>query len=130
MAYTPLSGKNGKVTYGSSPKTVAVTKWSIKDDGGVLKLPNTTDGMRRIAGLGDSTGTFECHIDVDVTAAYETDLAVGTIVKLQFYTDGTKSYTYTNAIITGRSISNEVEGSYDGSFEWALASGTPVAAPA
>lgn len=128
MAYTPISGKDGKVTYGIGPSTVAVTGWTRTHTGGVLRLPNTTDGIRRIAGLADVTGTFDCH--VDSVGTYETDLVPGTIVALNLYTTAAKKYTETSAIITDVAYKNEVEGSYDATYSWALASGTPATAPA
>lgn len=126
---TIISGKSGKVTYGVTPTVLAITKWTLKITGGVLKVPNTTDGMRRIAGLPDAEGTIVVHVDTAATT--EADLAVNTILtSLKLFTDGTKSYSYTSAIITDVEYGNEVEGTYDATISWALAVGAPVNAPA
>lgn len=125
---TPISGKDGKVTYGTGPTTMAITKWSLKNNSNAIDVSNTTDGRRRIAGLPDAEGTVEVH--VDTAATYETDLAVGTIVNLALYTLSNKKYTVNYAIIDSIDYSNEVEGTYDATFAWKLAQGTPPVAPA
>jgi hypothetical protein len=128
MATTPISGKLGKVTYGSGPTTLAVTDWSMNNSAGTLDLPNTVDGRLRIPGLGDADGDFNVHVDTAVTT--EADLAVGTILALNLYTDGTKKYAIAHAIIDKIAYKNAVEGSYDAAVTWKLASGVPTNAPA
>jgi len=124
---TPISGKNGKVTYGGSPTTVAITDWSLKLDPSLIDVSNTTDGRARIAGLGDVDGSFKTH--VDTASTYEADLAPGTSVTLKLYTDGTKCYTVL-AIMDAPDITNKVDGTYDITFNFKLNGAMPTLSPA
>ena len=125
---TPIAGTACKVTYGATPTTCAVTEWTYKPMGNTIDVSNGVDGRRRIAGLPDCEGTFKLH--VDTAATYEADLAKGTLVTLNFFTDSAKKYSSIAAIIEDVEYSNSVEGTYDATFTWKLASGTAPDAPA
>jgi hypothetical protein len=121
MPTSPISGKDGKVQYGSGPTTLAITKWSLKMSNDVQDVHNTTDGIRRIPGLSDAEGDVEGH--VDTAADLSATLSDGDIVTLKLFTDGTKFYQL-SAIIEDLEFSSEVEGTYDFSFSYKLASGS------
>jgi hypothetical protein len=124
---TPIAGQHGKITYGSGPTTLAITNWSYKPMANPIDVSNTTDGRRRIAGLGDAEGSFDVH--VDTAATMEADLAPGTILAVNMFTDGTKKYAIANAIIDTIEYKVEVEGTYDASISWKLASGSYATSP-
>jgi SH3-like domain-containing protein len=124
---TPISGQHLKVTYGTGPTTLAATNWKANPKGNPIDVSNGVDGRRRIAGLGDADGSFDVHVDTAATT--EADLAAGTLVTLNLYTDAAKRYPAIAAIIDSVDISNEVEGTYDASIKWSLASGTFPSAP-
>lgn len=120
MPTTPISGKDGKVTYGAGANTLGITKWTLKKKGNTQDVSNTTDGRRRIKGLPDAEGDVEGH--VDSAADLSATLAEGDVVTLKLYTDGTKFYSLT-AIVEELEFSNEVEKTYDFKFKYQLASG-------
>ncbi len=125
----PISGKDGKADYkigSGAVNVISVTKWEFNPKPGLLDLPNTTDGRRRVAGLVDYDGTIETH--VDTASTIDTDLIAGTTVTLNLYTDGTKKYGPLIAIIGDVKISNDVEGSYDMSIPFMMASGKTLPA--
>src|SRR5262245_4596383 len=111
-----IAGIDGKVTYGVTPVTMAVNKWTAKASGGLLDRPSTTDGRRRIPGLPDLEGTISITVDTSATA--ETDLAPGVIVVLNLFTSSAKKIGPINAIIDSFDPSNDVEGSYDAEIAW------------
>lgn len=127
MATTPISGKDGKVTYGVGPTTLAITKWTYKPDPKLIDVSNTSDGRYRIPGLGDAEGSVTCH--VDTAATHETGLAPGTAVTLNLYTTSAKKFGPISAIIDAPEYSSEVEGTYDATFNWKLSLGTAPVAP-
>jgi hypothetical protein len=124
---TPISGKDGKVTYGASPTTMGVTGWTYRPTANVLDVSNTSDGRLRIAGLPDATGS--CNVHVNTAPEHETALAPGTTVALNLYIAPTKGYALPAVIITDVEYGIEVEGSYDATFNFAIQSGTPDYAP-
>lgn len=128
MPTTPISGRLGKVTYGAGPTTLGITDWTYKLMGNPIDVSNTTDGRARIAGLEDTEGDFNVHVDTGGTM--ETDLAKGTLVTLNLFTDGTKKFSTIKAIIDTITYKNAVEGTYDAAVSWKQASGTPPDAPA
>lgn len=127
MPTTPISGQHGKITYGSGPTTLGITDWTYKPMSNPLDVSNTTDGRRRIAGLGDAEGSFNVHVDTGATM--EADLAPGTILAINMFTDGTKKYAVANAIIDTIEYKVEIEGTYDAAVSWKLASGSFATSP-
>jgi len=128
MPTTPISGKSGKVTYGSGPTTLGITNWSYKIMSNPIDVSNTTDGRKRIAGLSDAEGSFDVHVDTGATM--EADLAPGTVLDIKMFTDGTKKYDVTNAIIDTIEYKVEVEGTYDATVSWKVGSGSFASSPA
>ncbi len=118
---TPISGKDGKATWGPGATTLAITKWKLKKMTKALDVSNTTDGRRRIAGLRDAEGSFTLHVDTD--ADISTTIVDGDIAALKLYINSTKFYSF-SAIVEDLDFSSEVEGSYDCTANFKLAIGT------
>jgi hypothetical protein len=127
---TPISGKDGKADYkigAGSVNVIAITSWSYKPKPGLLDLPNTTDGRRRVAGLVDWEATIEVH--VDTTSTIDTDLQPGVSATFNLYTDGTKKFGPLNGIVGEVEFKNEVEGSYDMTIPIQMAYGKTLPGP-
>jgi hypothetical protein len=108
-------------------QTVAVTKWEYTPKPGLLDLPNTTDGRRRVPGLPDWEASITVH--VDTLSSIDTDLQPGVAATFNLYTDGTKKFGPLNGIVGEPKFSSEVEGSYDMEIPFMMAYGKTLPGP-
>jgi len=95
MAY--LSGKNGTLKLGGNA-VAHIRNWTIDDTSNnpTFATNATSCAKTRIAGVKDSTGTFEYVID---DGAGSVPLVSGSTATAQFHIDGTDSNYYECGII-------------------------------
>ena len=119
MSYTPIIGDGSEVGWipaGGDPSDevkLRNSKWKFKKSKPLKEAPNTTDGMFRVAGRADATGSIDGFWDDDtpITGLVNS----GDVGTLKLYTKSGKFISMT-AVIGDISI----ETAYDDPISWSL----------
>lgn len=124
-AATPIVGVNAVVKWTPTGGSLTVLKnmsWTINHAPDVKRTSNTTDGIVRVTGLLDYTGSVEGALDM--TAPIEANVVSGQTGVLQLYRTASAHYYSLNAIITGISDNTGTETEEKWAFQFALWNGT------